>query len=87
MFHQETQRLLDLAGAVARAASARNRALTQQRLQELIDSCAVCHIAYRDTGHWRELSKRYRFLTQTLPQGQGRATRRRPTFSARNAVR
>jgi len=58
-FHQESQRLLDLAGAAARAAAARNRAQTQQLLQELIDSCAVCHTAYRDTAHWRELAKRY----------------------------
>ena len=58
-FHQESQRLLDLAGAAARAAAARNRAQTQQLLQELIDSCAICHTAYRDTGHWQELAKRY----------------------------
>ena len=58
-FHQESQRLLDLAGAASRAAAARNRAQTQQLLQELIDSCAVCHTAYRDTAHWRELAKRY----------------------------
>jgi cytochrome c556 len=58
-FHQEAQRLLDLAGAVAQAASVRDRSRLQHLLQQLIDSCLVCHTAYRDTGRWRELAKRY----------------------------
>jgi cytochrome c556 len=58
-FHQEAQRLLDLAGATVQAASARDRGRTQSLLQQLIDSCPACHTAYRDTGRWRELVKRY----------------------------
>jgi cytochrome c556 len=58
-FHQESERLLDLAGAVVQAASARDRDRTQHLLQQLIDSCPACHVAYRDTGRWRELVKRY----------------------------
>jgi hypothetical protein len=58
-FHQEAQGLLDLAGAVAQAATVRNRTRTQQLLQQFIDSCPACHMAYRDTGRWRELVKRY----------------------------
>jgi cytochrome c556 len=58
-FHQEAQRLLDLANAVVQAASTRDRNRTQHLLQQLIDSCSACHTTYRDTGLWRELAKRY----------------------------
>jgi cytochrome c556 len=58
-FHQQAQRLLDLAGQAARAARVRDRPRTQQLLQQLIDSCPACHAAYRDTGRWRQLAKRY----------------------------
>ena len=58
-FHEEAQRLIDLARQVAQAAQVRDRLRTQQLLQQLIDSCPACHTAYRDTGRWRELVKRY----------------------------
>jgi cytochrome c556 len=58
-FHQESQRLLDLASAVAQAALIHDRNRTQHLLQQLIDSCPACHTTYRDTGRWRELAKRY----------------------------
>jgi cytochrome c556 len=58
-FHREAQRLLDLAGGIAQAASVRDRNRTQHLLQQLIDSCPACHTAYHDTGRWRELVKRY----------------------------
>jgi cytochrome c556 len=58
-FHQEAQRLLDLASAIVHAAGLRDRSRTQRLLQQLIDSCPACHTAYRDTGRWRELAKRY----------------------------
>jgi cytochrome c556 len=58
-FHQEAQRLLDLSGAVAQAAALHDRSRTQSLLQQLIDGCPACHTAYRDTGRWRELLKRY----------------------------
>jgi cytochrome c556 len=59
IFHQESQRLLDLASAVAQAALTHDRNRTQHLLQQLIDSCPVCHTTYRDTSRWRELAKRY----------------------------
>jgi cytochrome c556 len=59
VFHEEAQRLLDLAGAVAQAAGAHDRGRAQSLLQQLIDSCPVCHTAYRDTARWRGLLKRY----------------------------
>jgi hypothetical protein len=58
-FHEEAQRLIDLAHQVAQAAQLRDRSRTQQLLQQLIDSCPACHTIYRDTGRWRELAKRY----------------------------
>jgi cytochrome c556 len=59
VFHEEAQRLLDLARQVAQAALVGDRASTQERLQQLIDSCPACHQAYADNARWRALVKRY----------------------------
>jgi cytochrome c556 len=58
-FHQEAQRSLDLSGTVAQAAAVHDRVRTQSLLQQLIESCPTCHAAYRNTGWWRELVRRY----------------------------